>query len=69
MQVTITDPTTSTDYRLLLDQLATELRYCMDLLAEKDWGDLEDRCWYRDGTAVLEQYAAATEGAELEAQS
>jgi hypothetical protein len=52
-----------------LDQLATELRYCMDLLAEKDWGDLEDRCWYRDGTAVLEQYAAATEGAELEAQS
>lgn len=62
MQVTITDPVTSTDYRELAVRLAMELRYCMELLTVEEWGDLEDRCWYRDGTEALELFNATEAG-------
>ena len=62
MSVTITDPATITDYRELSVRLAMELRYCMELLTEHEWGDLEDRCWYRDGTEALELFNATEAG-------
>ena len=46
------------DCRELAQRLAEELRYCMELLTEEEWGDLEDRAWYRDGTEALAQFDA-----------
>ena len=50
-----------TDWQKISTRLSLELRYCMELLTEQEWGDLEDHAWYRDGIEALEQFDAAVE--------